>query len=550
MKTTNTKAPAVWISSSMERLLPTALPPESATGPGGTLAVPLEAARGESVSCQIMIRTAPEQSLTDVRIETGKLIHRDRRACIDKSALEWQQVGFVRVRKTLHPRNDKARILPAGWHPDPLLEVERFTIPDNFSQPLWFTVHVAADIPAGDYAGTAILHMAGLESVRLQINLAVRAVTVAPGAGHLRTSFDLLDGFLENVYGRPVPPAIMRAYGEFLLRHRLNPDSFSRSDPPDIGDLRHYRRLGMNSFCAINLAAHRGNTIRGGLNSPPQWYTEKNWHETHRRVSPFLDILRADPDLWSCAYVHGFDERDIETHGNAMRLFFGNARRQWRLPTLTTSHVPTDASALRELQIDWLCPILAQYHLAYDRDKAELVRAAGFKVWSYISMDPSPPYPNWRLDSPLLEARTLWWQVFQQQMDGFLYWGVNIWDREHNDRVIRPETDGPFLDFSITTGGSNDWLHGDGVLLYPGANGPVGSIRLANIRDGLQDYDLLRQLGQADSKAAEQVCAPVGKALDQFTDNPAVIMKQRRRMLEALTAAPFKVDRECAKSTF
>jgi hypothetical protein len=355
----------------------------------------------------------------------------------------------------------------------------------------------------------------------------------------LRTSFDLLDGFLEAVYGRPLPQAIRHAYGEFLLRHRLNPDSFSRSDPPDITDLHHYLRRGMNSFCVVNLAAHRGHTIRGGLNSPPEWYTEEHWNSLAHRVAPTIAALDADPGLRACAYVHGFDERDIDTHGDAMRRFFGHVRRDWRLPTLTTSHVPTDAAVLRDLQIDWLCPILAQYHLAYDPVKAAQARAAGFRVWSYISLEPYAPYPNWRLDSPLLQARTLWWQAFDQAFDGFLYWGVNIWDRPHNDRVIQPETDGPCLEFSVTTGGTHDWLHGDGVLLYPGPAGPLGSIRLANIRDGLQDYDLLRQLRDATGDAATvtRICAPVTTGLDRFTDSPEVVAAQHREILAALSTS-------------
>ena len=35
------------------------------------------------------------------------------------------------------------------------------------------------------------------------------------------------------------------------------------------------------------------------------------------------------------------------------------------------------------------------------------------------------------------------------------------------------------------------WLFGDGKLLYTGAERPISSIRLANIRDGMEDYDYL-----------------------------------------------------------
>jgi hypothetical protein len=35
-------------------------------------------------------------------------------------------------------------------------------------------------------------------------------------------------------------------------------------------------------------------------------------------------------------------------------------------------------------------------------------------------------------------------------------------------------------------------MTGDGLMIYPGKNGPVTSIRLANVRDGVQDYELMK----------------------------------------------------------
>ena len=75
---------------------------------------------------------------------------------------------------------------------------------------------------------------------------------------------------------------------------------------------------------------------------------------------------------------------------------------------------------------------------------------------------PRYPYANWLADDPLVEARVIWWQAYHQKMDGFLYWGLNIWGRENNDYLIDPEVDGPRLEWSITTGGQWPALHGDG----------------------------------------------------------------------------------------
>ena len=51
-------------------------------------------------------------------------------------------------------------------------------------------------------------------------------------------------------------------------------------------------------------------------------------------------------------------------------------------------------------------------------------------------------------------------------------------------------TDGfiPRADWNPATS-PGSWMQGDGKLLYCGVHGPIMSARLANIRDGMEDYD-------------------------------------------------------------
>ena len=37
--------------------------------------------------------------------------------------------------------------------------------------------------------------------------------------------------------------------------------------------------------------------------------------------------------------------------------------------------------------------------------------------------------------------------------------------------------------------------NGDGSLIYPGADGPLGSLRLAAMVDGIEDWNIFRRLG-------------------------------------------------------
>jgi hypothetical protein len=151
-------------------------------------------------------------------------------------------------------------------------------------------------------------------------------------------------------------------------------------------------------------------------------------------------------------------------------------------------------------------------------------------------MGPRYPFANWLADDPLIEARVIWWQAFHQKMDGLLYWGLNIWGRKHNDYLIGPDADGPLLRWSITTGGRWPSLHGDGELLYAGKHGPIGCIRLANIRDGLEDYEYLWLLSQraGDVEVARKACGPVTTSLTELTRDPSVICRQRAEIARKL----------------
>jgi len=221
------------------------------------------------------------------------------------------------------------------------------------------------------------------------------------------------------------------------------------------------------------------------------------------------------------AYVYTFDERGEEFYP-IIREYFGLVKRRYGLPTLTTAYVPLDPKVLADLNIDWACPLTPKY----DRAAADRCRAAGQQVWVYVCLGPRYPYANWLADDPLAEARVFWWQAWGQRVDGVLYWGLNIWDREANDRPIDP-TAGAKLAWSITTGGDYDWLHGDGRLMYAGQDGPIASLRLANLRDGLEDYEYLKLAAQHDPAAAERLCDAVAHSFTEFTREPGQVRRVR-----------------------
>ena len=73
-------------------------------------------------------------------------------------------------------------------------------------------------------------------------------------------------------------------------------------------------------------------------------------------------------------------------------------------------------------------------------------------------------------------------------------------------------------------------MPGDGQLLYPGAKGPLPSIRLANVRDGSEDYDYLAMYGPK----ARDLCRQLSPAVTRFTRDPARLRQVRNVIAETL----------------
>ena len=496
----------------------------------GAVLQPVGVGGGEYESFQVVLLGAPGQLLKNVSVETSDLVCTRNQRRLAAEHIQWQQVGYVKVdQPNRHPYVPDA---VGGWWPDPLLPVRQFDVPPGFAQPVWITIHAPPGTPAGIYSGSLTVRADGLEARKVEVAAEVFDFEL-PREGHLKTAFALMDGFLERVYGAPLRAQLRQRYGDFVLEHRLNPDDISRTAPPALEDLRHYRDRGLNAFNVLNMVEERGRRPWVCF-SELGTYTPQFKQRLIDRLDPYVEALRRE-DLLRKAYIYTFDERGREFFP-VIREYFGLVKQRYPgIHTLTTAYVPQHPQTMRDLNVDWNCPVTSVYRLA-DADRC---RAAGLQVWSYLCCGPRYPYANWMADDPLIEARIVWWQAFHQKLDGFLYWGLNIWDRPENGRPIVPGQ-GALLEWSIASDLGNGMpLYGDGRLIYPGTNGPIGSIRLANIRDGLEDYEYLWLLAQrtGDLQTARTACLPVTEGFTRFTREPGVLLEQREKIAGRLTGA-------------
>ena len=165
-------------------------------------------------------------------------------------------------------------------------------------------------------------------------------------------------------------------------------------------------------------------------------------------------------------------------------------------------------------------------HLDQDSQFYRERQAAGDEVWFYTCERPRGRYMNRLIDYPLLKTRLLHWANYLTGTSGYLHWGFN------------PSWGNPFERPGDPPG--------DGHLVYPGAarlrgaaeefdrRHSLDSLRYEVMRDGIEDYELLRLLAAASPETGDAVCHEVVRSLTDYTLDPEAFNAARRRLLEAV----------------
>lgn len=505
-----------WSAGPAERIFEDDLPPSPAPH-----AAAIEMARGERESLQVCVR-ARAPGLRDAFARVRLIAPAGLTADVRREGYVWIATPFQ------HPCADRRG--PAWW-PEVLLPPTPRHAPPGVTRAFWITVHAPPGAGPGLRRGVVEVCDAAGVAARIPFTVIVHRA-VLPARPRMKTAFAMMDGHLRKLYGG-ISPALRRACTDLLLDYRLNPDDISRTAPPDLDEIQYAVRRGLNAFNLLNVVPEpKGQSLWVCYADLPE-YTPEFRRRFFERLDAIVPEVRRR-GLLPFAYVYGFDERGPEFIPIIRDLFGEVHRRYPGLSTLSTCWPPLGTDPL-SLSVDWFVPLSS----GYDHPAALAVRRRGGEVWWYVCMGPNHPYANWLMENPLIEGRVIWWQAAMHGVEGMLYWGVNIWEREHNDRTIADDAD-PHLAWSITTGGAYGWLNGDGVLVYPGTQGPLAGLRLAAIRDGIEDTELLRlYAGRFGHSAARAAMTAVSADRTHFTRDAALLERVRRSMLRRL-------DQPCA----
>ena len=510
-------APVAWVLPSTVRVS------QTQAAERRTWAV-IEAVRGETESFQVAVR-AVGGPLRNVGVAVSTLLgpggaaiggpslatFREHYVPVRRHSPDWSgaPIDWPAFPDALIPTVDSVTGRPplASARYRPVLPV----LAAGRNQPFWVDVTVPGDAPAGTYVGSWTIST-DLGARRGRVSLVVRAVTL-PATPASASRFGIWQAAnrtpaVENLLHRyrvqaaAAPPA--RPTGDFVLGARaaaVADDIAGSSTPVDLGFWS-----GADAETCTMAAAPTQEALRAAAAAFPAYSRLYVYGSDEVTLCSGLTPQLAE---WARALHAAGVEHLVTVRPRADLMDDGTGR-----PIV-------DIWVLTPWQLRELGPTL----------KAQVL-AAGGELWSYQALVQGSRTPSWQLDFPVTSYRLLGGFLNASQgATGLLYWAVDRWQRN-------PWTDPTY------THTTSCCYPGDGQLVYPGRDagvvGVTASVRLAMVRDGMDDYDyvaLLRARGQG--AAADRIVARAARSWSSWTSDGRVLAGVRHQLLDLLeTPAP------------
>jgi hypothetical protein len=439
-----------------------------------------------------------------------------------------------------HPHSGE-KLKPHYWNGEKLEGVAYggtpFDLWQDHNEGIWLDVHVPADAAPGDYTATLRVTAENVEAVELPVTLTVWdfALPVGPTHENHFGGFVALADYHPLESDNPKFIELEERYSAELAAHRISPEIPHHLLPAAGED-------GAAAFtpevdAAITAFVERHHVTNFHIPSAPfgdpvgvdrekalrfyrSWYDyleQKGWADR-----AYLYMLDEPNEIEAYERVRELGALVREAHPNIRRLVVEQ----------TYTQDPTWPSL--EESIDIWCPLFG----FVDEASTKRLQAQDEHVWSYTALtQTAPPYhpeidkvkadlpPFWEIDFPVTSYRIAPWLNRRYGITGLLYWSVVYFGSPDRD---------PWQDPGFRV----RW-NGEGALFYPGnavgIDGPIASIRLKNLRDGMEDYEyfaLLESLGGVE--AADAIVREAVPTWGSWKSDPAVLPALRERLAEEI----------------
>ena len=459
----------------------------------------LTAWRGERVSAQLVLWSADSVGGVECRIAK----FRSDGACLPAGIAQARFVRYV-LTDTFGPGcgHHKDGDFPVSLAADMLDTLDRFDMDARTARPVWLTVSVPDDAPAGVYRSCVEVTGCGVKSLELPLELRVQERRL-PRPAEWSYHLDLWQhpAAAARVMGlalwsdahfdalRPLVRMLADA-GQKVVTATLNKDPWNHQCFDAYEDMIRWTKRADGTWVYdyslfdrwVGLCAGEGIDRQINCYSMLPWNNELNYYdaaadrivevranpgtpEFEAMWGPFLRDFEAHLDAkgWLGKCCVAMDERSPETMDAAIGLLRSAA------PGLGIAMADNHASYKRYADLDDVC-VQIDCRVA-DEDLARR-RRDGLLTTYYVCC--SSAFPNTFTFSEPWEAVYMAWFAAACGYDGMLRWSYNSWPAD------------PVRDSRFTA-----WPAGDTYLVYPDAR---SSIRFERLREGIQDYEKIRIL--------------------------------------------------------
>ncbi len=231
------------------------------------------------------------------------------------------------------------------------------------------------------------------------------------------------------------------------------------------------------------------------------------------------------------AYIYWFDEPSTADYDFVMR---GNDTLKRHAPRLRRMLTEEPRNALVGGPNLW-CPLTGSFY----SEALETCRARGDQFWWYITFSSMQPLVNEHVEHSGVDNRLWLWQTWKERVSGILIWELCHWTTEsvYTDRLQNPYED--TMNWSKSW---RVWNSGEGRYLYPPTacfttqdgpvlEGPVDSIRLEMLREGIEDYEYFVLLRKQDpTNPLLKVPETVMRSVYDYSTDPSGMETHRLRL--------------------
>ena len=481
----------------------------------GPAALNYDCVKGETESVQLML--TPKENIKSYELIASSLTNGNGNT-ISADSFEI----YVESYFDINHRSNSSMLYPAGVYPDALIPMElsvkagENTAEANCNQGIWVVINVDRDLSEGIYRGAFTLKTDSFtHSIPVSVNVydIEMPLEATMGTVFLNRRENVLMGehdgseelmvryFEEMLDYRitlcdvPVYSGDAVEYAEFIDKYFDNPNMTTYIVPyrtkaatsDTIGSYtsidteffkEHIKALADKSTAERDLVKDAmlyiySITDEPEMNGGEYIVCEINKDVQRAKQEAVNELLRSDPDYFA-------GRENVRESILAVR-------------TITTGGV--DSEIMRG-SIDTYCPLINLFHTEEDRKKInDVCEEYDADIWWYTCIAPRNPFCTYHIDDNLLGTRLLSWMQADYGIEGNLYYDISAYgmSSSYDNNLTIPCN--PYM--QPYRWDNPQAVNGDGFLVYPGSKydyfGFLPSIRLMSIRDGMEEYELLKK---------------------------------------------------------